>query len=331
MLQTFPSARMMSVISELPAIHATLVGLIGGVAAAYLVYAMQRIYEMEDKFNAAVETARALATPTLVVHVGKIDPKIMAADYETTCRWMMRASLLNPARASAQEIGEAVKSLYACLYFTLVNYPFSGVPSSADKEWVVPLEDENYNQARFLEMRKLLSTINFHWARNSENILRLAEVYTEICRTERVEARKELDAAFEENLRRHEVPADKISDQKAPIVIVSWADSIFGLFEQYRRLATEAFPELEDSWRNLKLQSKRFGVVSNIRIVAVLVAFEIAIGIVVPLIIDRLHEGGVAISKSIDFSLLAITFVPYLVGCIWLLIGASRLERRGHE
>jgi hypothetical protein len=327
------------ILEALPAIHATLIGIVGALYSVFVMYGYQKIQEANDVFRELIAWVEKYTSPSH--YIGFDNPSLIdkngGLSWEGIRKTLKKAKSIFPMY-EGRSIGETIESqddevvVEAChefinmLYVVSVSYPFSGKPIVQSAENlsidVRNKKEDAFTEERLLSVRRIVVELMIFWGRHSDSVLELAS------RCEEVEGRKELDALS----RMHEPMLQKIAamgyaDKAAELRVqhvrprekFGYSRIIVDFFERIKGFETEVVPKLDASLRVLRLYSGRFKIRERSKIMLFVGGAILFFGVIVPLLL--LHANSAwqqPWNRNLDVALLVLTMAPYFIAMKWL-------------
>jgi len=327
------------ILEALPAIHATLIGIVGALYSVFVIYGYQKIQEANDVFRELIAWVEKYTSPSY--YIGFDNPELI--DKNGDLSWEGIRKTLKKARSifpmyEGKPIGGAFESqndevvVETChefinmLYVVSVSYPFSGKPLvQVAKNSLVNIrnkKDDFFTEERLLSVRRIVVELMIFWGRYSDSILELAS------RCEKVESRKDLEiiaGLHEPMLQKLEAMgyADKVAELRAqhvkPIERLGYSSIIVEFFERIKGFEAEVVPKLDSSLKVLRLYNGRFKIRERSKIMLFVGGSVLFFGVIVPLLLLHANSAWQQLwPRNLDVVLLVITMAPYFIAMKWL-------------
>lgn len=346
------------ILEALPALHLTIIGVVGAFFSAFSIYAYQKVSGAKEKLDEALNHSMSVSTPSSMMFNGnniylkhdgtlnwdekgkevlrKATNLYSHLDYEEKYGIPRCSYQLNPTN---EEVISTCNELFLLFTTIFTTYPFWNnkmVYMSGQTDNVVEMCSREFDVSRVQEMSRIVSYLNWVWSVNNRSLMVLASCGMEYARQQKLKEQKEI---FEEHVRSNLSEAsDSEREQiwkkfhQPQIDRVTDFQSVFaGYFEKSHIVEKEIIPLLSAAISTFNTYNETFKVKETTLKVIRLIIFNMIFGVLLPLVTLNLLVGvkfnwsGFWFS-SFEYFILFSTMSPYLLACNFLLDKIKKLN-----
>lgn len=311
-----------AILTALPGIHATIVGIAGSAITAYALYARQELEKTKINIDSILEDLSEICTPQFVP-----DLQVQELLKEDELDWHgLGKSILYEAKSEHNAADEVLLNrLITLLYLSFTTYPFTGRTSVNIQEITEKFEAKKnakrFDLSRLQELESRVSFLVWCWHIQKNNIIDLAKKTGEF-ETENniLQHRKQMDF----NLRK----LDLTDDQKQEVWNEWHAPNLqpktdyvgitTDFFERAKR-CNEALPPLRKLLIKHKTLKNIFMLQKTTKTILGTSALILLLGVFIPPIMlyaQKTHN--LQWHENLEYALLIITGAPYFAAIKWL-------------
>jgi hypothetical protein len=328
------------ILSSLPAIHATLVGIGGSIITAYAFYAHNELEKLKEEAKAHANSLRVFLNPELLTprpFEGFL--KEGRFDWQNEGKKIFnQASATRHNEASLDE--DLLTNFMIVLYLLFISYPIGTkldklTPDAARN--VSDMEKSGFSLERIEEIQRLLLYLKWTWDFQKENIQALVKYTAGVNRKKEEKKQRE---AFQRNTKN--IPSGHLHLAKeawwtqrhlpridAAVETTLQCDSeIRSCFESIQ-LALLTIPNLVSAINKYEAAKRIMPLWENIRTTLFWSSMILLIGVLLPMIILDVQEVYYwKWYKVVEYLILSTTVLPYLWAIIWLFrkINAASID-----
>ncbi|KQF18834.1 MULTISPECIES: hypothetical protein [Acinetobacter] len=342
---------MFPILSTIPGIHATIVGVLAAFFSAFLIFAYQKVTEAQKKLEKALKVAESVSTPNSFVmngHSSLIDQN-GDLDWDGECKNLIHNAKsvffhldtvkyginLEPFHRGIdpQEIIKIVDELTPFFYLFFTYYPMNGksmvtTPQSALKEH----DNKVFDYNRYLEIQRRLAFLTWVWQTSQESLIQLFNVYDQI-QEKKLKEEKNIEitrvlADLEKNLgtnQGHEIRARVISQVENSFnsrIEQKQLPFLIEFFQRVQTYQTQVIPILDETIIEFESYNNELKVKKTTKNVLKITIYIMSVGIVFPLVLlevlSKLENAhNYFIVSYIEYFILLASFLPYFLICIY--------------
>lgn len=348
-----------TIIENLPAIHATLIGVGAAFFSAFSIFAYQKIQEAKDELDSIFEEIKSFSTPHIIM--GSVDGKNSIVE-NGELNWDVKAKeLLYHARSffydldienkygptternirhqDPDKIFNTCHSLCAMFYYLFSSYPFQGNSFLKIAELTDTAKTKNtqaFDREQINEIEKRIGFLYWFWSQSNQSLLALGRTCTKI-QNER-DAQDEQDSYrrfCEEIARDGDLPEEQKQKMwlklRTPRIsnAINYEQIIVEYFNKIILYQEKFLPQLKNVFNIHQRYNERlnFKFTTKYAIKAFFLIF--IFGIVLPmLLINFNHDFGLEWLPFLEYVLLFTTMAPYLWICRYFYKKVSALSFR---
>lgn len=342
---------MFPILSTIPGIHATIVGVLAAFFSAFLIFAYQKVTEAQKKLEKALKVAESVSTPNSFVmngHSSLIDQN-GDLDWDGECKNLIHSAKsvfshldavkygvnLEPFHRDIdpQNIIKIVDELTPFFYLFFTSYPMNGksmvsTPQTALKE----PDNKVFDYNRYLEIQRRFSFLTWVWGTSQESLIQLFNVYDQI-KEDKLKKEKDIKITrvisdLEKNLgtnQSHDIRARIVSQIESSFnsqIQQKRLPFLIDFFQRVQTYQTQVIPILDETIIEFESYNNELKVKKATKIVLKITAYIMSIGIVFPLVllevlskIKNAHDYFIV--SYIEYFILLASFLPYFLICIY--------------
>ncbi|MEZ9643128.1 hypothetical protein AB4289_15420 [Vibrio cyclitrophicus] len=330
------------ILDSLPAIHVTILGIVGAFFSAFAIYAYQKLNDAQEKLDTAVKLSMDLCSANNV-YILDSGNKFLTKDGSLNWNEAGKNTLMDAVYLSeTNAVSSSEKVIGICNdLFILFSTIFRTYPFWDEKQRNVLVQDNEVltrsyeiDSERIQEMQRIVGYMSWMWSINGHALLRLAEKGKECDKNNQLADRREWikqqypdlpPEKFEEVLRDF--------DQRHSYRETKYDEIFVEYFEKAHMVKEKVIPSLLEHDSTLTMYDQKFKIKETTLKVIKLVIFNLIFGVMVPLILLNLFVGvGVEGSNILmssfegynfwlslfEYLLLMATMLPYFLGFIFL-------------
>lgn len=305
------------ILSTIPGIHATIVGILVAFFSAFLIFAYQKITEAKKKLEKALKIAESVSSPALYFYNGKTSlindngeldwdgESIKLIQDATTVFPHLDAAKhgidLGPIHRNVKpnEIVKVVDELTPLFYLFFISYPLNGksiitTPQSSSKE----RNKELFDYKRYSEIQQRINYLTMIWNSSQESLIYLFNSYDEI---------KEKKSEIENNF--------KIQTKQINFLL--------DFFQRVHTYQAQVMPILDETIIEFETYNNELKVKELTKYTIKTTIYILIVGILIPIILlENINNFSVSLKHFIvyiEYLLLIASFLPYFIICLFFL------------
>lgn len=308
-----------TILTFLPAFHATTISIAGSVLTAYGLYAFQEIKKLGLELAELIEAAQIAITPSFPPHPNNQEAFFSEGtlDWDGACKetfYSATTTTTNPI--------EYTKRLLDVFYYTFTSPPMQGrSPYKIQSEATSQQTNENqpFNIQSLKESQRRISFITWRWDIHKYS-------YIEIAKQADFEQIKQDTLEQTQLLERNTIKLSLSNEQKKQIFDKfhrpligqhNYTESIRACFEQaihYEDLLNKISPKMY-KYQQLKTSLR---LSSTTKLILATITFLLILGVILPPLMIYSHKVyNLSWHPNLDYALLALTMLPYLLTIRW--------------
>ncbi len=336
------------ILEALPSLHVTIIGIVAAFFSAFAIYAYQKVNDAKDRLKSSIRHSISISTPNSILQVG--GNKFLNDD--ETIDWagvgrmaLSRIATIYPCtdrddggsqfwfnqkgEPSPEEVISACEELFLLLSTIFTTYPFWNTNVEVSEETLEEYVAE-FDHNRLQAMWKSVAYLNSTWDTHSRALMTLAMKGNEYMKHKNLQEQKRI---FEENISKRQ----ELKDPELQSIIwskyhanhlenkVDYQLVFSNYFEKSNDIEKNIIPLLSASMSIFQTYNKTFLVKKTTMNVIRLMAFNIILGVLTPLIILKLFSCFSSEYNAysfwfdfMEYCFLLITMYPYLWACSYL-------------
>lgn len=326
------------ILDALPGIHATVISFGGAFFSAFAVYAYQKLREAADNVNRTLKDLETVSSATshqganvdLFLENGELDwdgrVRAIFEDLRTLCQAFESSSEKTGVEIPAISEDELVSKCHTLCYVlgeTFTSYPFSGRPIAVNAMFAERIEQRKtapFDAERVEKMRQRLLFLRWIWEAYRAPILEFAKHGSAASKRKRQEnTRREYERnvavvpALQERVKLEDL------EKRDNAYDIDYSEVIAGYFQQAAHIERELYPSLFEGVRISNVYNDQFQVRMLSYWMLGITVFVLIFGVFLPPLIQSLRIDFLILTHPvIDYSLIAITPLPYFFACFWV-------------
>ncbi|AZD34888.1 hypothetical protein C4K22_2135 [Pseudomonas chlororaphis subsp. aurantiaca] len=319
----------LSILKDLPALHATLIGLGGSLFGVYALFSTERNYEAEKQKDLDLKELEKI-TEFVQVWPARESYFKSKGDLDWDVIWRVRRQW--SMASDEQTLIEALFDFLSMINSLVLRYRFSDTAitkglDGGDKGSTQLLSCDINHCASFMSF---LESMKIYIQNNHSELLTAARK----CDSYKAHCLMAEDAEFRNSVEKGEAPKPrKHYDGRFNLLDVNYAQSVCEAVE-FINIYFMLVPKLHDSLGKCESGSKRFPLKRYSFVVLVSAMMIVFAGIVLPLLLVSLSEQNLDLCKGhglcwsvwYEYLILAFTFLPYIVFMWFLLSKTKRIK-----
>ncbi|HHX8308949.1 TPA: hypothetical protein ACVOZF_002313 [Vibrio diabolicus] len=333
------------ILELIPAIHATIIGVIAAFFSAFAVFAFQKVQESKDKVDKILKDTELFDTPNnfvggssfnLLTQDGLLDwdkcrtrilreAKSMYSELDSKAKYNI--DLGYRSNPSEEEISTMAKDLMLMLHYVFTTYPFNGqsIISTGDiTEKIIEQKKRPFDIERLNELQSRISYLSWIWRYGHLSIIEIMKRYTAIQeskdRQQRDEEYKQMVDSLPDDS--PEQYLDKVAKRiNGHPNNINYVQLVTDYFEKVLQYEQRVIPVISEALLEYTRYNERFKVKRWSLKMLELVGFTLAIGVCLPITTLEILGG----SKDLDWNgfwiswfelfVLSLSMSPYFYSC----------------
>jgi hypothetical protein len=319
-----------AILTALPSIHATIIGIAGSVITAYALYAHQELEKIKLDIKASLEDLSDICTPQFVSTTDLQDfLKEDDLDWDGVGK-----AILYEAKSKQNVLNEALLDrLQTLLYLLFTSFPFTGAATVIIHEVTEKLEAKKkaqFDLIRLQEIKRRVSFLVWCWHTQKNNIINLAQKKMELETKNNILQQRVLMNINLKNLDFNDDQKQQVWDEwHAPYIqpAINYTDVITDFFERAVR-CNEALPSLQKLMIRFNALKKILMLKTTTKTVLAATTIILLFGVFIPPIM--LYSQEIHLLKwheNLEYFLLIVTGAPYFLAIMWLWNKISTTEQ----
>lgn len=339
---------MLQIVENIPAIHATIVGVAAAFFSAFFIYAYQKVTEAQKELDKALETAKDVSTLNSASLVGKTSllDKNGNLDWKKCRRLIHEAttilSVLNITRSNTnsptfhekndnQEVIRIVNELNHFFRLFFINYPMNveSIVSTSQS----PLENltHTFDSTRYSEIGDRITYLSWIWDTSQQSLIQLFDIYDQIIQQEnqnkmQSEINKSI-SQLDRSLPNYQEVENRIRLQWQDIYNsfnqIRNTHLLMNFFERIQVYQTQVMPSLKETLNEFETFNDQFEIKKLTKYFLYTTIYIIVVGIIIPLILfqfmTNIGNDYNWIISFIEYFLLFASFAPYFIVLVYFL------------
>jgi hypothetical protein len=342
---------MFPILSTIPGIHATIVGVLAAFFSAFLIFAYQKVTEAQKKLEKALKVAESVSTPNSFVmngHSSLIDQN-GDLDWDGECKNLIHSAKsifshldtvkyginLEPFHRdiAPQDIIKVVDELTPFFYLFFTYYPMNGKSMVTTSQSVVKEPDNKaFDYNRYLEIQRRISFLTWVWGTSQESLIQLFNVYDQL-KEEKLKEEKDIEinrfiADLEKNLGANqsqeilERVVSQIENNFNSRIQQKQLPFLIDFFQRVQTYQIQVIPILDETIIEFESYNNELKVKKTTKNSLKITVYIMSIGIVFPLVllevlskIENAHNYFIV--SYIEYFILLASFTPYFLICTY--------------
>ncbi|MCG0011816.1 hypothetical protein [Vibrio parahaemolyticus] len=323
-----------TILSSLPTIHVTIIGIVAACLSAFVIFAYQKLDESKEKLDRALRDASELSkqnrtfcftSTQFLSEEGLLDwdgiVKKTFRDAATMGRGTASPSTVEGYDEFVCKLGN---ELFSFLHLVFTTYPFIGKSTNMlvddHQQEANKKRDLPFNFKRLEEMNRRIRFLSYIWRIDQNSILKFVSHYSELkYKEERERWEKTCD-----NLRSRlsEMPGVYNNFMKDfHVNKTDYGEVIDSFFKLVKYHESMVLPLLVDVITQHERYQKKFKIKKISLWVVRAIIFILISGVCIPLIVMEMLSGATYFNwhsfwfSSFEYFLLLVTLAPYFVAC----------------
>lgn len=344
---------MFPILSQIPAIHATIVGLLAAFYTAFFFYAYQKVMESFKKIEEATIFAGFISNPSYI-QLNKYD--VTFYDESGNLDWRGKCEpLINTAAKMFQhkpfignekaklefenKVVETVEKISSLFHILFTTYPFTGTSIAKPQNTNLINKHKKFNYQRYNEIILIIQHLSHIGENYNQYLVMLFEEYDRIHSENKMQhAQTEIKkryAQLDQIISTTTDPDIKSSLEKTKMEISQSINSFVrnqevsnnlelmnDFFERVKIYKERVIPVINKSLAEFESYNNDFQIKKLSITMIGIILFILTFGIVLPLILVKessyLNGSIFCFTRDfIEYSLLTISFLPYFVLCFY--------------
>jgi hypothetical protein len=307
-----------AILTTLPSIHSTLIGIGAAFYSAYAIYAYQKIQEARIRLERTSKDATNFAFYVNTFSIMANDPLLTdgVLEYET-CKTIIKQQWFIIKNEPNKEICESLCRLFGLLY---LSPPFSiKATTNPNTSKTLKPTPNLVDDERLSEISLRLSAFAFIWRQSKDDILNVAKLTT----------LQEKQANIEKQHKELEQNPTILPEERAaiwakyyennPLPTIDYESIIRNGFEGVVRYRDSTLIELRSAVENYNLFNSHFQIKKTTMKAIGVVALLLTTGVFLPPVLLSIQaDYSVKWPKELNYLLLYITIIPYIGTLSWI-------------
>ncbi|WP_440207014.1 hypothetical protein [Acinetobacter oleivorans] len=338
---------MFPILSTIPGIHATIVGILAAFFSAFLIFAYQKVTEAQKKLEKALKVAESVSTPTsFVLAESSLINDDGDLDWNGACYLIHNASMtfshLNYVKYGIDlerfskdiendEVIKIVDELTPFFYLFFTSYPMNGKSIETTPQSVLKNSNNQlFDYERYKKIQERISHLIWVWHTSQNSLTHLFNVYDQI---KEEKLRKEKDAKiaslntdFERfsasMFEAHRIMISEFEYSYKRQIEHKKLSLLTDFFQRAQTYQTKVMPILDETIIEFESYNNELKVKKLTKIVLAITIYILIVGIIIPLIfleivgnIPDSHKNFII--SYLEYFLLIASFLPYFLICFY--------------
>lgn len=339
---------MLQIVENIPAIHATIVGVAAAFFSAFFIYAYQKVTEAQKELDKALETAKNVSTLNSASLVGKTSLLDKNENLEwKKCRILIHEattilSVLNITRSNTnspafhqkndnQEVIRIVNELNHFFHLFFTNYPMNIESIVSTSQSSLENPTHTFDSIRYSEIGDRITYLSWTWDTSQQSLIQLFDIYDQIIQQEnqnkmQSEINKSI-SQLDRSFPNYQEVETRIRLQWQDIYNsfnqIRYTPILMNFFERIQVYQTQVMPTLKETLNEFETFNDQFKIKKLTKYFLYTTIYIIVLGIIIPLIlfqfITNIGNGYNWIISYIEYFLLLSSFAPYFIVLVYFL------------
>lgn len=339
---------MLQIVENIPAIHATIVGVAAAFFSAFFIYAYQKVTEAQKNLEKVLKTSKDIPIQKSAILGGETSllDENGNLDWER-CKGLIHKATtilsdLNITRSDtnlstlqeknhSQTIIEVVKELNHFFNLFFAHYPMDYQTITTTSHATLRTPIHTFDSARYFEILQRIALLGWIWDDSKQSLIQLFDIYDEISQKEYLDGiLADIDRQISEldkTSQNYQLEVEKLNLLKQQtynfVKKMKLSDVLINFFERIEVYRTQVMPALRETLNEFETFNDQFKIKKLTKYFLYTTIYIIVLGIIIPLIlfqfITNIGNGYNWIISYIEYFLLLSSFAPYFLVLVYFL------------